>query len=54
MARGLNGGKIKGGRKNRKFGRNKTGCEVYRLQGRSEKNKAIRLARHLKAHPKDH
>jgi len=46
-------GKPKGGKKNRKHGRNKTGCERYRREGRREKNKARRLRRHLRHNPQD-
>lgn len=40
------GNKAKGGKKNRKFGRNKASCERYRKEGRREKNKARKQARH--------
>lgn len=53
MARGLLGGKPKGGKRNRKWGSNKTACERYRLDGRQEKNRARRINRHLKQHPND-
>lgn len=53
MARGLNGGSPKGGKKNRKFGRNKKWCAKYTLENRKAKNKAIRKVRHLKKHPND-
>jgi hypothetical protein len=43
----------KQGKKNRKLGRNKKVCDKYKLEGRREKNKAIRRARHLKNHPTD-
>jgi hypothetical protein len=43
----------KGGKKNRKHGRNKKWCERYRAENRRAKNKAKRLARHLKHHPND-
>lgn len=43
----------KGGKKNRKYGRNKTVCERYSREGREEKNKARRLRRHLKKYPED-
>lgn len=43
----------RGGKKNRKWGRNKKFCERYRAEGRREINKAARLARHLKHHPND-
>ena len=38
----------KAGAKGRKIGRNKQFCEMYRLQGRREKNKALKQARHQK------
>jgi hypothetical protein len=38
----------KGGKKNRKWGRNKVKCERYRREGRREKNKARKAARHEK------
>lgn len=34
------GTKAKGSKKNRKFGRNKVKCAVYKATGRREKNKA--------------
>jgi len=37
----------------RKIGRNKRFCEIYRNLGRRERNKALKLARHIKTHPKD-
>jgi hypothetical protein len=43
----------RGGKKNRKFSRNKRKCERYRAEGRREKNKAARLRRHMKAHKND-
>lgn len=45
--------KQKAGKKNRKHGRNKLFCERYRREGRREKNKAIRLRKHLRRHPRD-
>ena len=53
MARGLHGGNIKGGRKNRKHGRNKKWCTRYELEDRKAKNKAKRLKKHIKKHPND-
>lgn len=47
------GGKPKGGKKNRKHGRNKAFGERYRREGRREKNKARRLRRHLRHNPQD-
>ena len=43
----------KQGKKNRKHGRNKAFCQQYRLEGRREKNKARKLAKHLKYQPTD-
>lgn len=45
--------KQKGGKKNRKHGRNKKQCELYRNQQTREKNKARRLKKHLSRHPGD-
>ena len=45
MARGKDGGRPKGGKKNRKYGRNKKFCEKYRNENRREKNKALRIER---------
>jgi len=53
MARGKDGGAPKGGKKNRKHGRNKKVCQRYRLENRKAKNKEIRRERHLKKHPND-
>lgn len=53
MARGKEGGKPKGGKKNRKYGRNKKWCTKYKLENRKEKNKLLRRLRHLKRHPND-
>jgi hypothetical protein len=43
----------KTGKKNRKWNRNKVFCTAYRNSNTREKNKAKRLARHLKHHPLD-
>lgn len=43
----------KRGKKNRKHGRNKRWCELYRQRGQRELNKARRQARHAKRHPND-
>jgi len=40
-------------KKNRKHGRNKVWCEVYRREGRREKNKCKRLRKHIVRHPND-
>ena len=37
--------KKQGGKKARKYGRNRKKCEAYRAAGRREKNKARRIAR---------
>ena len=44
-------GATSGGSK--KHGRNNISCKVYRDSGRREKNKRLKIARHLKLHPKD-
>ena len=44
--------KIKGGGA-RKYGRNKKTCEMYRNQQQRERNKAAKLARHLRRAPWD-
>jgi len=51
MAAGLQ--KAKGGKKQRKFGRNKLGCSAYAGSHRREHNKIRRLKRHLKVFPDD-
>lgn len=38
----------KGGKKNRKHGRNKAFCERYRAEGRRERNKERKRIRHMK------
>lgn len=43
----------KGGKKNRKFKRNKDKCAIYAREGRREKNKAKKLAKHLRRHGTD-
>lgn len=40
--------KAKGGKKNRKHGRNKKACQRYMLEGREVKNKARNVAREAK------
>lgn len=40
-------------KKNRKHGRNKVWCQAYRNRGQREKNKVVRLKRHLIDHPHD-
>jgi len=43
----------KGGKKNRKHGRNKVWCAQYRMRGTRERNKIRKLKRHLKKYPND-
>jgi len=43
----------KGGKKNRKHGRDRRQCEFYRLRGQREKNKIKKLAKHVIRHPRD-
>lgn len=45
----------KSGKKNRKHGRNKNSSQnkKYINENRREKNKKLKLARHLKKHPND-
>ncbi len=45
--------KAKGGKKNRKYGRNARWCAAYRLRNQREHNKLTRLARHLARYPRD-
>lgn len=47
------GQKAKGGKKNRKLGRKKAGCEKYRREDRETKNRARKMARHIKKYPGD-
>jgi len=44
---------IRGGKKNRKHGRNKVWCQAYRARGQREKNKAVRLYKHFARHSID-
>jgi hypothetical protein len=53
MARSERGGGAKSSKKNRKFGRNSVYCTMYKNTGRQEKNKQIKLERHLKKYPND-
>jgi len=39
--------KAKGGKKNRKYGRNEKSCQRYKLSHRREHNKARKLKKHL-------
>ena len=45
--------KPRGGKKNRKWGRNKVTCQAYRMAGRREKNKRAKLLKHLQKFPDD-
>lgn len=42
-----------GGKKNRKYGRNKVWCQAYRARGQREKNMVLRLRKHTAHHPPD-
>jgi len=41
------------GKKRRKIDRNRKWCEAYRARGQREKNKALKLSKHLVRHPND-
>ena len=41
------------GNKNRKYGRNKMSCKVYKDRGVREANKKRKMKRHIKRFPKD-
>ena len=43
----------RGGKKNRKYGRNKVKCAVYRLLKKREKSHIRRIIRHLRRHQND-
>lgn len=45
--------KAAGGRKNRKWGRNKVRCASYRAEHRRERNKAVRLIKHVASQPNE-
>ena len=45
--------KAKKSKKQRKVGRNANYCKAYRLSRRRERNKLIRLEKHLKRFPAD-
>jgi hypothetical protein len=45
--------KAKGGKKQRKFGRNARSCQRYSLENRRVKNKIKRLLKRIASHPKD-
>jgi hypothetical protein len=45
--------KAKGSKKNRKVGRAKARCQDYRLRRQRERNKVIRLTKHVQRQPND-
>jgi hypothetical protein len=45
--------KNRSGGGNRKHDRNKIWCKAYRARGQREKNKAVRLQKHLVRYPED-
>ena len=45
--------KAKGGKKNRKWDRNRRWCQAYKARRQREHNKLTRIARHLTLFPKD-
>ena len=47
------GEKARGGRKNRKYGRNKKFCERYTIENTRIRNKRVKLKRHLRRQPND-
>ena len=49
----MSGIKAKGGKKNRKYGRNRKKCEAYRKAGTREINKRKKLKRRIKRFPND-
>ena len=53
MAKPASGKARRGGKKNRKHGRNKKFCERYLKEGRRETNKVRKLVRHTKKFPND-
>ena len=53
MAKPANGNQRRGGKKNRKFGRNKKFCTKYRANNTRGKNKVRKLVRHLKVNRAD-
>lgn len=53
MAKPAGGKSRRGGKKNRKHGRNKKFCERYFKEGRRESNKGRKLIRHIKKFPND-
>jgi len=42
-----------GGRKTRKYGRNKAACEYYKNTHQRENNKLNKMEKRLKSHPND-
>lgn len=41
------------GGKSKKKGRNKVWCDLYRKRGQREKNKRVKIQRHIKKFPND-
>jgi hypothetical protein len=39
--------------KNKKYGNNKVWCQVYRATGKRERNKLLKMQRHLRHYPAD-
>jgi len=54
MARPSDGTKPKGGKKNRKHGRNRKWCEAYRARGQREINKARKAAKVARERERHH
>lgn len=46
-------GQRSGGKKNRKIGRNQKWCEAYQARHQREKNKVVKMKRHVKRFPMD-
>jgi len=46
-------GQNKGGKKNRKIDRNRKWCEAYKARHQREKNKVVKMRRHLVRFPMD-
>lgn len=45
--------KAKGGKKGRKIGRSENECKLYRANRTREKNKLIRMSKHIAKHKND-
>ena len=39
--------------KNRKYGRNEKDCKAYEARGQQEKNRKMKMLRHMRNHPDD-